>query len=235
MSSHTLVVGPSELESKKILIEGDAYRHLFRARRLAVGELLRLVDGCGSARVGRILEVERSRAWVGVGGAAPNLESTRDLTLWIAIPKMDRASWLVEKATELGVNTIAFIEFQRSNRSLAKNQMDRLARVSRAALAQCGRSRLPRLAAAEPLSEVIGKFSATTYWLDPDSQSHLAAEGPESSVGLVVGPEGGFETSERHLLKEYGVEAVGLGERILRIETAAVVASGILLCGPRTR
>ncbi|MBZ0112451.1 MAG: 16S rRNA (uracil(1498)-N(3))-methyltransferase, partial [Thermoanaerobaculia bacterium] len=220
----TLVVSPAELIESEVQVEGDSYRHLFRARRLAVGDSLRLVDGQGAARNGRIETVDRRRAVISVGSVAPSLESAVDLTLWVAAPKMDRASWLVEKATELGVARVAFVRFLRSSRDLEAEHLERLRRIAVAAVGQCGRSVVPQISAPRGLHEAVAGFGPKTYLLDPRASTGGFPEAV-SCMDLVVGPEGGLETEELECLTVAAVVPVNLGDRILRIETAAVAGA----------
>ena len=102
----THLVAPETFDGDRVIIEGDAYRHLFRARRLAQGAPLRIVDGAGRARSGTIDHIERKRATVELGDPLPSHEAGRNLRLVVAPLRPERASWLVEKATELGAARI---------------------------------------------------------------------------------------------------------------------------------
>ncbi len=80
----TVLVRPAHFEQERCEVEGDAYRHLFRARRLAVGAQLRLVDGCGRARWAEVGQVERRRAILELGAEAPANEPGYRLHLLVA-------------------------------------------------------------------------------------------------------------------------------------------------------
>ena len=114
----TLLVEPAELDGSELVVEGDAYQHLFRAARAATGDALRVVDGRGRAREGKVAGVERRRATVTLGAEAPPCEPRLELELLVAAPRPSRASWLVEKGTELGVRAFRFLDCERSARSL---------------------------------------------------------------------------------------------------------------------
>jgi len=109
--SATLLVTPAELDSAELEISGEAYHHLFHAARAAVGDAVRMVDGRGRARCGEIVRVERRCAAVRLGAAAPSLEPVLWLELLVAAPRPSRASWLVEKGTELGVRAFRFLDW----------------------------------------------------------------------------------------------------------------------------
>ena len=227
----THLVSPGAFEEASVQIEGDTYRHFFRARRLAQGERLRLVDGAGRARWGRIENVDRKSATVLCGDPAPTHEPSFRLTLFVAALRPERASWLVEKATELGVTAIRFLASDRTPRKYGSGQLDRLHRVAAAAVMQCHRSLLPEVSGVHPwtdLENLLEKPSNTAecFVLDPSGRESLRWRSDAADVGAVfIGPEGGWSPAETEELQQRGCQKVGLGPRILRVETAAVVAT----------
>ncbi|HEV8577518.1 MAG TPA: RsmE family RNA methyltransferase [Thermoanaerobaculia bacterium] len=235
----TLLVEPSSFDAPEVRIEGEAYRHLFRARRLAAGEELRIVDGRGRARWGRVARVDRTSAAVALGAPAPDREPAFRLELLVPTCRPERASWLVEKATEVGVFSIRFLTTARAPREPGGGALERLRRVAAAAVEQCHRSRLPEITGPHAWSEV-GRLAggvAHRWFLDPEGEDPAAmAVGPplqDSAAGaLLVGPEGGLVPEERRELLAAGWLPVGLGERILRLETAALVGAALILLFP---
>ncbi len=152
-----------------LTVEGEAYRHLFRARRIAVGERLRVVDGEGRARWGEVIQVGRTAALVELAEpAAPNEPCLR-LEILVATLRPERASWLVEKATELGASAVRFLNTERGPRSFGPGTADRLRRVAIAAVEQCHRSRCPEVTGPHPFAEVATLTSAADqrWLLDP--------------------------------------------------------------------
>lgn len=134
---HLLVAG-DDLDRDAVEIEGDDYRHLFRARRLKVGDRVRLVDGRGGARWSVVGGVEAERARLDLEGPAPTFEPARRLTLLVSVVRPERAVWLVEKATELGVRKLQWFVSERTSRAFTERALDRQ-----------GRSRSPRWNRAE--------------------------------------------------------------------------------------
>ncbi len=233
----TLLVEPPELAEPQILVEGSSFKHLFRARRLGPGDLLRVVDGAGRARQGVVAEVERHLARVDLGEPLPSFEAELKVELLVGSPRPERAIWLVEKATEIGVSAIFWLRTERTPRDYGESTLGRQRRVSRSALEQCGRSRLPRITVLPDWSAVEAHLATPgcVEMLDPEpgpSECPAALDGP---LRLMVGPEGGFSPAERERLLELGVKTRWLGERILRVETAAVVAAARALCPPGHR
>jgi 16S rRNA (uracil1498-N3)-methyltransferase len=230
----TLLTTPAQIEAHELRVEGDAYRHLFRARRVEAGEELRIVDGRGRARWGKVARVDRTSATVALGQPAPEREPAFRLDLIVPTCRPERASWLVEKATEVGVHAVRFVNMARAPRELGAGTMERLARVAEAALEQCHRSRLPEVTGPHAWKEVAGLADGADRWfLDTETAAGWGGQPQGESGALLVGPEGGLDPAERRELLAAGWRPVGLGERILRLETAAVVGAAFLLLAPR--
>lgn len=230
----TLLTDPEGFEGSEIRVEGDAYRHLFRARRVGVGEAMRVVDGRGRARWGEVSRVDRSSAMVRLGEAAPGNEPVRRLELLVPTFRPERASWLVEKATEVGVSAVRFVHTARAPREFGEGTLERLRRVAAAALEQCHRALLPEISGPHAWREAVPLASGEGRWvLDtvPDPGSAPAGWGGAAwtSGTLFVGPEGGWSPEERREVREAGFRPVHLGERVLRVETAALVGAAALL------
>lgn len=214
--------------SGEVTVEGEAYRHLFRARRVPVGAAVRVVDGRGQARWGEVARVDRSSARIAVGEPAPTNEPDSRLDLLVPTFRPERASWLVEKATEIGVSAIRFVNTARAPRTFGDGTLERMRRVAVSAVEQCHRSLVPEITGPHDWAEV-GRFAAEGRWfLDP--RGALGEWGPPCQSGaLLVGPEGGWAPEEREQALAQGWRPVGLGPRILRIESAALVGAAMLL------
>lgn len=232
----TLLAPPGTLDGSEHEVEGDAYRHLFRARRLAVGERLRVVDGAGAARWAEVAAVDRRRGRLRLLGPAPAGEPSYRLELLVATPKKDRASWLVEKATELGATAVRWLGSARSPRTLATGTRERLVRVAAAAVEQCGRSRVPAVTGVHGWDELPDLLEGLEdRWFLHTEPDAAGGEGAEpwrrrgASGAVLIGPEGGWAPEEVRELQELGCRPVWLGARTLRVETAAVAAAAAVL------
>lgn len=218
-----------------LTVEGDIYRHLFRARRVGVGERLRVVDGEGRARWGEVIQVGRSAALVELAEpAAPNEPRLR-LEVLVATLRPERASWLVEKATEIGAGAVRFLNTERGPRSFGAGTAERLRRVAIAAVEQCHRARCPEVTGPHAFAEVTDfAADAENRWLlDPTAPGFASPTQPSPSKSpkesLLVGPEGGWSPAELETLEAGGWQRISLGPRILRIETAVVAGAALLL------
>lgn len=240
----TLVVAPEALAGSEHRIDGDAFHHLVRVKRLEAGDALRLVDGAGRARFAQLTSITKREAVARLGDAAPSNEPALAVELFVAPPKPERAAWLVEKATEVGVVAIRFLPTGRAARAFGAAQLDRLRRIAIAAVEQCDRACIPALSAAESLDGVLGELGRrATPVLVLDAGGASPFSGAFSSftseaplrVAVLIGPEGGWTDEERARFVASGAEVWSLGERALRVETAAVVAAGLLLSSVLSR
>jgi 16S rRNA (uracil1498-N3)-methyltransferase len=234
----TVLVTPRELDAGEARIEGDAYRHLFRARRVAAGEPVRAADGRGRARWGEVARVDRRSATLALGDPAPPNEPPWRLELIVAVPRRERASWLVEKVTEVGAAAVRLVAAERAPRDYGPGSLDRLRRVAAAALEQCHRAAVPEITGIHPWSELpqLLAGAAARWVLDTGSGARpaaaaLAPPANGETGALLIGPEGGWTDPERQELAALGCVPVGLGERVLRVETAAVAGAALLLLG----
>ncbi len=227
----TLLTDPAGFDLPETRVEGEAYQHLFRARRVAVGEEMRVVDGRGRARWGTVERVDRTSATVTLGEPAPDHEPALRLELIVPTCRPERASWLVEKGTEVGVFAFRFANMARAPRELGTITFDRLRRVAAAAVEQCHRSRLPEITGPHAWSEVVGLAGPESRWFLDTEAPHPEGWGTTGgpSGALLIGPEGGLDPAERRQLLTAGWRPVSLGERTLRLETAAVVGAAFLL------
>lgn len=225
------LVSPAGLDGDRVEISGDAYRHLFRAARLAVGDELRLVDGEGRARRGRVAAVDRRSAEIALAEILPSREPALELAVWSPLAKPSRTTWMVEKLTELGVRALHFYRCRRAPRDPAAGTLERLRRVAAAAVEQCGRSRLPEVNGPHAWPDLVAAVTAAprAWILDSAGTSEARRDDGSGSAVIVVGPEGGLTMEELAELEGAGGRRFALGPTTLRIETAAVVGAGLLL------
>ena len=216
-----------------IILTGDEAHHLERVRRIGVGQQIELFDGQNDvAVVAEIEEVSHKRIVArAVAVARPGRTPNHKLWLGVALPKGERLDWLVEKAVEVGVETLQPILVDRSVVDPRPAKLDRLRRHVIEASKQCGRNRLMQIMA--PIrweqwlasAEAVVKLIAHPGGLPP-------AEWPgwpgSATLALSVGPEGGFTDAEVDAAQVAGWLQVSLGPTLLRIETAAIVGSALI-------
>jgi len=228
--TYSILLSPEELGQPEVKIEGDRYRHLFRARRQKVGDRMRAVDGRGRARWAQVVRIDRLAGYLELAEEAPRNEPEIWLELFVVPPKPQRLMWLVEKSTEIGVSAIRLIHSRRGPRSYGAGTLERLRRVASAAVMQSHRSLVPEISGVHDWQELaaLTARSETCWTLDPEADALTTTE-TSSPACLLVGPEGGWEEAERREMEVMGCQSLALGPRILRTETAAVVGSTLLL------
>ena len=230
----TLVISATELEGEEVVVDGHVYRHLFRARRMTGNESVRFVDGAGSARFGRPLKVEADSARFDLGQRAPANEPSRHVELLAPVPKASRLSWMVEKATEIGVSAIRLMHTERAPRGLGRGTLERLGRVAIAAVQQCQRSVVPQISGVHTFDEIPDILaSIPCRWFLQPGAAVADPEAADTRAALLVGPEGGWTEEELERLSAWGCRPVGMGPTVLRVETAATVGCAALLLAGR--
>jgi 16S rRNA (uracil1498-N3)-methyltransferase len=152
----------------------------------------------------------------------------KKVTLFLSIIKKDNFELVVQKATELGVSVIIPILSARSEK---KNlNIERLEAIATEASEQCGRGDVPAISPITSLTSVLDTMACdVSYVLQMGGRSILHQDIQDSfkktqSIGLFIGPEGGWSPEEELLFKEKGINPLKLGETVLRAETAAIVA-----------
>ena len=202
------------------LPSGEAH-HLFKVLRGERGDLIDIVDGSGrlfaaELRGGREAVVLEELA-------APDVADT-EVSLYQAVPKGGRMDLVVEKATEVGVASIVPLLTERGVVSPREGKVGRWRRVAEAAARQSLRVGVPEVSDPVPFSEAVSRLGERGVLLhnEPGLPPIEAVVG--SSVGLFVGPEGGWGEGELRLAGEVGMPLGSMGPYRLRSETAGIVA-----------
>lgn len=221
--------------SEALLPDAASY-HVARVLRLRAGAPLVLFDGSGSDFRAEIVALEGDRVRVSVGARAAGLrESPLAITLVQAVSRGERMDWTLQKATELGVRRIQPVLSARSVVRLDERQAEKKLRHWQAVVAgaceQCGRSTLPEV--RPPLD--LGRYLADSprdgqrLVLSPTGPASLAGLASTAArVELLIGPEGGLDDAELAAAERAGYAPVRLGPRVLRTETAGIVALAVL-------
>lgn len=214
-----------------LTLEADPSRHIARALRMQIGEFLCLFDGSDREARARIEAIDRNAVTVSIERVDEcSRESPLNLALAIALSRGDRVDTIVQKATELGATSIHPLLSERTGVRLDDSRLDKKRRhwqrIAASACEQCGRNHLPRVEPVAPLRDVLTRTAGSDALR---LVLHPGRSGPElpatcSALWLLVGPEGGFADSEIDLAARAGFEGFGLGPRILRTETAPLVA-----------
>jgi 16S rRNA (uracil1498-N3)-methyltransferase len=240
-----LVDAPAALVARELRVTGDAHHDPARVRRARVGDFVELVDGGGSRAGATIAAITADAAVLRVG--TPERIPTRLPFVRALVPpiKGDRMDACVEKLVEVGVNEIVIWPAARAVvRWDAPRREARRARYEaalQAAARQSGRAQVPAIAFADDLDAAIAWSMASRdtglrITLDPGADGELAELDPGQVVDVTIasGPEGGFSGAELERLARAGFTSVGLGPRVLRAETAPVIAVALIRAATRS-
>ena len=246
---------------RRVVVEGSAANHIARVLRLRSGDSLTVFDGSGGEFGARIEEFRKDAVVVSVEEHRPlDRESPLPLTLVQGISRGERMDWIIQKATELGASRIVPVFTKRSVVRLDEKQAERKLQhwraIAVAACEQCGRNRIPDLAApgdffdmlagdptarpdsaARPASaagpDALGRpdsrAGATRLLLSPTGDLRIDdLQDVGNGITVLIGPEGGLADVEQEAAISAGFKAVRLGPRVLRTETAAIAALTII-------
>ncbi|MBY0579846.1 MAG: 16S rRNA (uracil(1498)-N(3))-methyltransferase [Burkholderiales bacterium] len=211
-----------------------AAHHASRVLRLEEGDEIVLFDGTGGESRCRIADVSKSCVLAEiVEKTAIDREAKLAVILVQALAATEKMDWVLQKAVELGVKCIQIVETKRSVVKLsverAKKREAHWNSVAISACEQCGRNRIPEIPSIVPLQEWLSvQRSGTKFLLSPSGKPLKDFPVPDSEIFLLVGPEGGLSPEEEALARARGFEALGLGPRILRTETAGLAALSAL-------
>lgn len=229
---------PAGFGGGTVVIGGEEFNHLAHVMRKKAGDGILIVDGLGNARPAVIATLERRAAVCTVGAVTANhREPALRVTLAAAVLRNpSRYDFLVEKATELGVDAIVPMTTERTIPSHAKS--DRWRKLALAAMKQSGRAWWPPVRDLSAFGDVLEEFSGFGTRIVAHEEAGggnpyrgEAGEGgvPARRALLLIGPEGGFTRDEIDECLRRGFATLHLGERRLRTETAAVAALALLL------
>jgi 16S rRNA (uracil1498-N3)-methyltransferase len=228
----TRFYSPDPVQNGKLRLGTEETRHLIRVCRLSVGDVVEVFDGKGHGTRAEIVKVEEGSVELNaIGPPLADPSPAFPLTLATAVPKGDRFDWLVEKATELGVERLIPIVTERSVVEPGHSKIERLRRAIIEASKQCGRNRLMILDTPVRWVQLAGLYSDSIRFLaDPDGRPTIQwpVIPPECSVILAVGPEGGFTPSEKLIADQMGWATIRLSSTMLRTETAGLAGCAAL-------
>lgn len=231
------VLAPEPLaDGTRLVVLDDDEAHHLKVRRAAEGDPAEVLDGRGRIGVGRLMAVGK--------GWQVELDSIRvvpvpaDLALLVGAGDKERFGWLVEKSVELGVTDLVPLDTERSRHVASRVRDEHRGRFetrSAEALKQCGGAWALRIHRVTAIQSALDSVTATERWLADPEGSDPRGVGAGVPVAIVIGPEGGLTAAEAAGAKSSGFVPTALGGRILRFETAALVAAALVGRGRKER
>lgn len=215
-------------ERMEVHIHGNAAHYLLGVMRLKEGAPVKLFDNISGEYLATVSSVGKRDLVVTVEAKLRARESVPDLWLCQALIKKDRFDWIAEKACELGV--ARFVPTLTARCVVDKVKEDRLAAHMIEAAEQCERTALPEIAPLTKLDALLKSWpdGRTLYFCDERGGEPFGDATASGPAAVLIGPEGGFTDEENAAIRAHPLaRAVSLGPRILRADTAAVVALSV--------
>lgn len=246
---HRFFVPSESLKHQPVTLTGDQAHQVRRVLRLRLGDRVMLLDGHGWACEAMLVALGEAdakfqvvRRWEMEG------EPATHITLYQAVLKGERFGWALQKGAEVGVSAFVPIVCERNvvdDLDAVEEKRERWERIIQEAAEQSGRARLPRLLPAQLFAQAIHATEKTTGVSENPPLRIIPWEGERSlrlrdalagcnlsqgaRIEVFIGPEGGFADEEIDLARRYGIRPVTLGPRILRAETAGIIAAVLIL------
>ena len=229
---HSCYVSPPQISEATIRISEPERHHLLNVMRLRTGERVEVFDGGGNRYVASLCDTRASPLQAKILQHQFHPHTPPYITLFQALPKFDKMDLIVQKTTEIGVDEIAPMICQRSipKSIVQQKRRARWQRIANEAAKQCKRPHFAHVLAPQGMEACLGRINhfdlLILLWEGEKRQGLkeiLRNHGEAKSVGLFVGPEGGFTDEEVELALQNGCLPATLGDNILRTETAAIV------------
>lgn len=231
MQRHRFYAPPTQISGSQILLNEDEAYHLTRVLRLHQGATVYAFDGAGNEYECRIAQADKRTVTLDIQHQLTDaVDSPLRLTLAQALVKGDKFDWIVQKATELGVTRIVPLITDNSDirkaEERAEQKLTRWRRISLEAVKQCGRRTLVEIIEPQSYAEFCATDQSELRWLlaERNGQPMATFSADVTSLSVVIGPEGGWSDAELATAQQHQFSALQLGRRILRTETAALVA-----------
>ena len=235
--SQSRLFSPLQLRANaELSLGGERARYVGRVLRLRPGDALTVFDGNGGEYAATVGKVTKQELQLSVGEhSSPNTESPFKIRLVQGISRGDRMDFVVQKATELGVHRISPVI---TDHSVVRLEPERAAKrhahwrkIAQSACEQCRRNIVPAIDAPRSLIDWFADNADSDTLqiiLRADAQDAMPAIDPRGNdISILIGPEGGFSEAEYERATVAGLQAVKLGPRVMRTETAALVALSI--------
>ena len=239
---HRFFVPLEQIGETKVWITGSDVHHIEHVLRLKEGERVALLDGRGSVYTCRLSAFKKDEIEAVIEEQADVREELPSrLFLFQGMPKRDKMEWIVQKAVELGAYSVIPVRMERSVVKLDDKQAEkktaRYQSIAESAAKQASRGVIPMIEKPVSFSEALKMAGKLDHIILPyelaenmkETRDVFQAICPGESVGIFIGPEGGFSEKEVQSAMEQGAKVVTLGKRILRTETAPLAVLSILM------
>ena len=239
---HHFFTEPDKVKEDKIFLEGPDVNHMKNVLRLRIGEEVGINDGEGTEYTCTVDHYEDDMAVLNIlSSEKSQAELPSKIYLFQGLPKSDKMELIIQKAVELGVYEVIPVSTRRcvvklDNKKAAK-KVERRQSIALSGAKQSGRSIIPKVKEVMTFKEALNYANSLDVKLIPyelaegmkGTKEIINAIEPGMSIGIFIGPEGGFDEEEVEKANEEGVKTITLGKRILRTETAGLTTLSILM------
>lgn len=233
---------PSNIDGSGIRITGSDVNHIKNVLRMRIGQEISVSDGAGHDYFGKIRSIDRDCVMIDIENSWDSyVELPAKITLFQGLPKADKMELIIQKAVELGACAVVPVLTKRTIVKWDEKKQDKkLARwqgIAESAAKQSGRGIIPAVTAPVSFASALAQAKQMEAAIIPYEKAKGMAAARETvhsmrgkkSIGVFIGPEGGFDASEVDAAIKAGVCPITLGRRILRTETAGLTALSILM------
>ncbi len=223
---------PNDITGDEIVLSGDEFSHMTRVLRYKAGYKAVILVSDGKERHCTVIKIENDRAVLHIDKIAEVDEKHVSLTLFAGNLKNNKLDLVIQKAVELGVDRV--VPFVSDNCAEKKFSRDRGNRIALEAAKQCGAvylSEVEDIVTFEDVLKRVSEFDQVLFAYEQNRENPISKAAKGKNIAIIVGPEGGFTRDEACRAEEAGVTTVTLGRRILRAETASIVAAALALNG----
>jgi 16S rRNA (uracil1498-N3)-methyltransferase len=237
--AYRFFISPTQIDDNQAVITDPIAHQIRNVLRMETGQHIIVLDNSGWEYEVELAHIERGQVIGKLIEKRPSPGEPRThLTLYQSLMKRDKFEFVLQKATEVGVSRIVPIVSQRSlvqTADLKANKQERWQRILSEAAEQAQRGRIPELHSPLKFSEAVNQ--QPNYQLrficyengGIDVKTAVAQSPTPTTIALFIGPEGGYDPSEIELAQQHGTTVISLGSRILRAETAAIIAPALIL------
>ncbi len=217
-----------------LALNADTSHHLATVLRANVGDAVVIFNGDGAEYSGTIEQTHKKQVMVAITHQVlVQRESSIQIHLGQGLCRGEKMDWVIQKSVELGVTEITPLITDHSNVKLDAERSDKKhqhwQQVMISACEQSGRTVVPKLHPVKPLAQWILETNAELKWLlNPNDNQSLKNQTKPNSIALLIGPEGGLSNVEIAAAQNAGFNSIQLGPRVLRTETAPIVALSVV-------
>lgn len=241
MGNHRFFVSESGFKDQNVRLSAEQAHQVCHVLRLKAGDGIVVLDNAGSEYDLTLTTVTKREAIGQITGKRPATgEPKVQITLFQSLLAREKFEWVLQKGTEVGVTRFIPMQTERSiarARQIDAKKLTRWQRIVTEAAEQSHRGRIPEIEEAATWDQVLSQLghfdrsliAATSGQTRSLKEALRPDDKPPSSVAVLIGPEGGFSDDEVRQTRESGAVPIGLGPRILRTETAAMVLPALIL------